>query len=229
MRNLPYAQARRHRLRNHRRQRHAVRRHAQIRHKHNIQHDIEQAGHNQIDQRRDRIAQTAQNTGADIVIRRAHDAHGDDGQIINRHIVYIRRGIQQGHQWLDDDRAHRHDDQARDERERETSAYAFFQIILLMRAEILRDKDARASRDTHKQKQQEIENRAAGTDSRQSAVADILADDDRVCRIVHLLGQIADEQRHGEGNQVGERLADGHVLRAKEFLESVHVCFPFLR
>ena len=72
------------------------------------------------------------------------DADGNDRQIIHRHAVDVRRRIQQCHQRLDDDRAKRHDDQRSDERERQAGTHAGFQFILFMRAEVLRDENARA-------------------------------------------------------------------------------------
>ena len=88
-----------------------------------------------------------------------------------------------------------------------------------MGSEILGRKNAGPGRNAHEQNQQQIQNRPGRSHGGQRRIADVLAYDDGVHRIVKLLSQIADQQRNRKTNQAVHGTAYGHVLNAKPALQ----------
>ena len=83
-------------------------------------------------------------------------------------------------------------------------------------AEILRDHHCGAGGDAHKENQKKVQDRSAGSYSRQRRIADIFTHNDGIHRIIKLLSQIAYQKRNGKLNQTIERFSLGQILRSKK-------------
>ena len=85
--------------------------------------------------------------------------------------------------------------------------------------ETLRRHDAGTDRYAHEQYEQQVDDRAAGTDGGQRAVTHIIADHNGVHRAVQLLRQVADKKRCGKPNEICRRVAHRHILRSEKCRE----------
>ena len=218
-------------LRDNRRPRGARNAHVKGSDKPNIQNNIQAARDHEKNQRHHGIAQAAQNAGKNVVERAADDAQKQDHEVFARHHVDVLRRLQQRHRPAGDQRAHNHDEYGRHDGRRDRGANGIGEPLFVLCAEILRDHDARADRNAHEQHKQQVENRAAGTDRRQRAVADILPHHDGIHRAVKLLGEIADEQRHRKSDQVAGRVSGGHILcteKSRDFSCHTKIHPPFV-
>jgi hypothetical protein len=163
-----------------------------------IEHDVRKAANDQDIQRHARVADRAQDAGADVV-----DHVGDDARIVDVHVQ--QRVLQNllGHAHRDEYRARRneaddHDDDAADDRQRHRGVHGLRDVLAVLRAEELRDDDRRARRNADEEADQQVDNRAGRANGRERLLADILADDDRIDRIVELLEEGPDQNREKE-------------------------------
>ena len=195
---------------------HARHTHAEVRHEGDVQHDVQQAGDNQEKQRENAVTQAAQDAGEDVVQRAAQDAQEDDLQVGDSAGGNGFRGLDHGDERGGGQVAHHGHQQARGQGQGDGAAHHLVQGGAILRAEVLGGQDARAGGDAHEQHQQQVKDGACGTHGGQGGIADIPAHDNGVHRVVQLLGQVADKQRHGELDQPAHGAALGHVLYAEE-------------
>ena len=199
--------------------RHARHAQAEVFHKHNVQHNVHQAGQQQVQQRKHAVAHAAQHAGKDVVQRTAHHAQEQNLKIRHRPGLHLRGRIDQANQHGGCKVSHHHHEQAAQDRQGDGVAHHQAEVLLVLRAEELGGQDGGAGGHAHKQHQQQVQDWAGGAHGRQGRVAHILADDDGVHRVVQLLGQVADQQRNGKPDQPRHGLSLRHVLHAKKALE----------
>jgi hypothetical protein len=89
--------------------------------------------------------------------------------------------------------------------------YRFLHLIVLPGSVILADDYAGTGGKTQEKADEHIDDWAHGTDSGIGFVADIVADDPGVHRIIQLLEQIADEKGKGKGDDMPGDITFGHI------------------
>jgi hypothetical protein len=103
--------------------------------------------------------------------------------------------------------------------------YRIMDFLITLGTKILGDNNTAAVGKTHEKADEHIDDRAGGTDSRESLVADIVADDPGIDRVVKLLEDVADQKRECECDQMADDRAFCHIdiaPRADEISDCCH-------
>ena len=157
------------------------------------------------------IAHGAQDARADVVQQHPGNAQKVDPQIgRGRADHVVGRGHQAQHERRHEDAQHgEHGAHAQSQRDR--GLHRAVQLLVLLRAVILRDHDARAGGETGEDADEHIDDRPRAAHGGQRLTADVVAHDDGVDRVVELLKDVADHQRQGEADEEARNAALGHV------------------
>ena len=197
--------------------------------KQQVQHDVEPAGYQQEDQRHHRIPHAPQHAGDDVVIGHARNAPKNNGQIVGCPFKNFRRRAHQlqkrGHQ----QRPHHHDDQRGQKSQRNGGSHRLGKLLPLLGAKILGHHDVCAGGDADEQHQQQIQHRAAGPHGGQGVIPYVTPHHNAVHCVVHLLGQVAQQQGDGKLYQLFDGAAHRHILGAQKARQpSAHATTPSL-
>lgn len=190
--------------------------HAKLCHKKQVQSNVEAGGHDQVFQSAEGVAQPPKNAGGDVIKAHAGNSQEINAHIGHTHIIGLHRGVQQPQQGRGGQGAQHHHDEGGDAGEGEAGAHGVGQLLLLLGTEVLGHHDAGASGDAHKENNEQVQGGAASAHGGQSQVAHIFAHDHRVGGVVELLGDVADEQGNGEGDDFLPRGTLRHVLSSEK-------------
>ena len=94
-------------------------------------------------------------------------------------------------------------------------------LIVLPGAVILRNDNAGTARKAQKEPDEHIDNRSNRADSRKGFVADKVADDPGIDRVIELLKQVPGKQRQRKPDKMCHDAAFGHIrtgIQAGEFI-----------
>ena len=224
---LPVAQDSGNGLRNGGGQGHAGNTHTELCHKQQIQTHIQRRGDQQEHQSGEGIAEATEHTGEHIVEEKAYNADEENIQIVSAPVDDTVRRAQQLQHRTGDQRADDHNDHRGNTCQRDAVADILRQTCTILCAIALGDDDTGTGGDAHEQSQQQIQNGCGAADSCQRVIAHKLTDNNRVCRVIQLLGQIADEHGHGKFHDPLPRCTLGHIPGCKETFDA-HNILPFL-
>ena len=158
-----------------------------------------------------RIADGAQDARADVVQQHPGDAPEIDPQIFRRRAHHVIRGIHQPqHQRRHRDADPRQDD-AHDQRQYDRGLDRAAQPLAVLGAVVLADHDAGAAGEPGEHADERVDDRPRAADGGERLLADEVADDDRVDRVVELLEDVADHQRQRKGDKKPRDAPHGHV------------------
>ena len=202
-------------LRDSRRKRHAIYSHTEIYDKYQIQDDIQDTSHDQIDQRRDGIAQSPQDAAQDIVVSKPRRPDKENMEIRGTPVNDAVRCLQKQKQGPCQHRSHHHDKYGRQSSQYDTVSNRAGQILPVLCAEILRHHDACAHTDPDKQHDQQIQDGPRAPYRGQRVVAYKVADHHAVYRIIKLLRNIPDQHGNRKYQYIFPWLSHCHVNRSK--------------
>ena len=199
---------------------HAGNAHAELGHKQQIQHHVQRRRQQQEAQSGHRVSQAPEHTGEHIIEEEAHDAVEEDIQVFHAPLQNGIRGIQQAQHGPGNHRAEDHNDKAGHNGQRDTVAHILGQALPVPGAEALGNDNACAGGDTHKQRQQQIQDRAGAAHGCQGIVAHVKAYNDGIRRIVKLLRHISQQHGDGEFQDALPGRSNGHVLCRKQTFQA---------
>lgn len=168
--------------------------------------------------------QTAQHAGQDVVRREADDPQEKDVEVIGAPVQNRRGRVEHREQRARHERPNHHNDDGREQRQRHAVADDVRQVVPFLRAEILRYQNSRARRNADEQRQQQVQDWGRAADGGKGVIPHIDTHDDRIRRVVHLLGQVADQHRQGKFQDPFPGRAQRHILRGKQAFEPSSAC-----
>lgn len=169
--------------------------------KEQVEHDVDEGRNHQVLQRVATVADGLQNAHADVIEHESQRA-GEIGAEIADGIGQNRlRRIHQPQHHRGERDADNRQQRARDEAEGQQRVDGLLYAVVILRAEIARDDDARAHRDAVDQTDHQEDQVTGGADGGQRLAAQKIADDQGIRRVIELLKQVAQKQREREGDQ----------------------------
>ena len=185
---------------------------AKAAHEQQIEHHVRHGGDDEVDERALAVAQGVHDAGADVVEHHGERAQEVVAEVLDGLRQHLRVGVHPHEQRGRERHAQHGQNKAADEAHGEVRVYGAENALPVLRAEAVRDDDARAERRAVEEADEKEDERARGADCRQRIGAQELPHDDGVRRVVQLLEDLAEKYGHGEldDEQVGAALR--HVL-----------------
>ena len=187
--------------------------HAHLQHQdeEQVQRDVKKAGEDKKIQRPGGVAHGAENAASHVVDEKTRDPTQVDAQIdrgLRHHVLRRAHEVQQGpHQGY----AQQGEEQAQYKSGGHGGLDGAVELVHVPGAEVLADDNARADGEAVEEKDHHIDDHGGGADGRQGLLADEVADDDGVHRVIEHLKHIAQHQRQGEKDHLPEDGALGHI------------------
>ena len=202
------AQHHRKRLRQHGGQRSAPHPQPQPGHEPVVQRHVQAGGEDQKHQRHHAVAHRAQQRRAQVIGE--HDYHilGDGLDVAVGFVDDLGRGVQHFQQRVEEQQAHHRDDGRRRQPDDHRAGHRLFDFRCVLRTVGPGRDDGKAVADAQAKAHQQLVDRAAGAHRRQGGVAQNVAHDHGVGRVVQLLEQVGNKNGDRENEQVFE---DGAV------------------
>ena len=169
--------------------------HAQPRHQHKIQHDVDQAGDQQEQERRVAVAHAPQDACVHVVAQVAQRAQEQDADVAHRHVPGVGGSLHQPQKQRAEANAQHRQRQGAQVQEHHGVAHHHPLPRLIAAAGGLAHQNGDAGAQPHEQAQEHLHRLAAGAHRRQGGRAAVVADDQHVHRAVKLLKNVADAQR----------------------------------
>lgn len=194
------------------RQRRALHTHAQHRDENDVQHDIRARRDTEVQQRPPRVARRIQHAGRHVVQHVEDQPQRVDAQVGRRIGQHVRGRAHPLQKRPAEKEAHQRDDDAHERRDRDGGVNSLFDTGVVFRAQKLRYNDACADGHALTEPDNQVDERRAGADRRQRPAAHRVADDDRVDGVVHLLQQIAEDERDGKEQDLFQNITLRHQI-----------------
>ena len=190
---------------------HALHAHAELHHKHKIQHRVGQRGEHQEEQRTAGIPHRAENRAANIVQQQAGNTAEVQRQVLFRFAEDVLGGLHHPQHGPNQHKPHRRGRNAQKKSHRHSGLHGSVQPLLIMRTVALGNQHPRAHRQAVAQGDEHVDDAARGAHGRQGLLAHILPHHHRVHRVVQLLKQQPDSQRHRKAQKMPPDIPTGHV------------------
>ena len=179
--------------------------------KEKIQDHIHHAGHSQINQRMGGISHSPEHAGSHIVEQRKgnsckinHQVQGGIGKHVLRNTDGLKKRPGKG-------KAQRSENHAEQGSESHGGVNCPAHLMSLLRSKILRNHNPGACGEPHKKSHQHVDNRCGGSHCRQGTGTHIIPHHVGVHRIVELLKEISDQQRHRKPENRSEDSSSDHI------------------
>ena len=178
---------------------------------HQIQHDVEHGGQQQEIQRALAVAQRAHDGRSQIIQNHGGNAQQHGGKISVGFVDDVGRRLHPDENLPRQRDGNRRDDQSHRRGKPDTVGHIFAQILLVMRAEALCNRDGQSRAGTHAEAQNQELQRAHRAHCGQRVHPQILTDDDAIGHAVKLLEEVAENQRQRKSKNMLRRTAEGHI------------------
>ena len=169
-----------------------------------VQQDVQARREEQEDQRHKTVADGAEQTGAEVVGKHDEDAVVDDDDVPVGVFEDLRRSVQQHQQRAQTHRTGQRDAERGNEADDKGACHRLLEQIVILRPVGARCDDGKAVADAEAKAHQKLVDRAAGANGGQCRVAQHIAHDHGVHRVVELLEQVRDEDGQHEDDQALE-------------------------
>ena len=185
--------------------------HVEIEDEDEVQHDVQRRGEDQEVERAPAVAQRAHDGGGKIIEDRRRDARQDHDEVGIGVLEDVCRRLHPDEDVARQEHRHDRDDDRHGQRDPGTVGHVAAQVVLVLRAEALRHGDGKPrARARAEANDQELQG-ADGAHRRKGVHAQVLADDDGVHHAVHLLEQVAEDERQRKGQDVPDRPPVAHI------------------
>ena len=177
-------------------------------HKGVVQPDVQAGGEDQENQRHHAVAHRPQQGRAEVVGEHDHHILRDGPDVAVGFLDDLGRGVQRFQQRVEEEQPRRRDDGRRRQPDDDGAGHRLFDLGGILGAVGAGGDDGQAVADADAEADQQLIDRAAGAHRRQRGVAQNVAHDHGVGRVVHLLEQVGNKNGYGKKDQVFE---DGAV------------------
>ena len=144
------------------------------------------------------VASCLQNADKHVVHDKSQRAGKINTEIRHRKVKHLRRSPHPDQNLRRQYHAHHRQNQTGYQSQRDDRMHRPLHALRVFRAIITRDDHAGAQRDAVKKADQQINQIPRRADRRQRFAAQKITDDQRIDRVVQLLKQVAEKDRHGE-------------------------------
>ena len=181
-----------------------------------VENDVADRGQDEQEQRRPAVAHGVENAGAHVVDEQEQQTEHIHAQIERGVRENIRRGVERTHQTVGADRAEQRQQQRDDGRGDQGGRDRGLHAQVALRAEQLRDEDGGADVDACRNSNEQLRDRITCADGGERKLTGLCrlgktADDHGVRHLVQLLECNAQQERHGEPEQLFRWTAFGQI------------------